>query len=140
MNSRRIDADPTVNLDARDALPALAALLPAINGRGGTKRDVQTAVELVEQSGNVTRLVDTAASFAMKTSWSATAQGRLSTIPLEARLALEMMTHEDDERRALEGELAALEERWKEAEEIAEISDNMFLPSSITDWMSRIRG
>ena len=140
MNSRRIDAGPTVNLDARDALPALAALLPAINGRGGTKRDVQTAVELVEQSGNVTRLVDTAASFAMKTSWSATAQGRLSTIPLEARLALEMMTHEDDERRALEGELAALEERWKEAEEIAEISDNMFLPSSITDWMSRIRG
>jgi hypothetical protein len=51
-----------------------------------------------------------------------------------------MMTHEDDERRALEGELVALEERWKEAEEIAEISDNMFLPSSITDWMSRIRG
>jgi hypothetical protein len=51
-----------------------------------------------------------------------------------------MVTHEDDERRALQGELAALEERWKEAEEIAGISDNMFLPSSVTDWMSRIRG
>ena len=76
----------------------------------------------------------------MKTGRSATSQGRLSNIPLEARLALEMATHEDDERRALEGELAVLEERWKEAEEIAEISDNMFLPSSITDWMSKIRG
>jgi hypothetical protein len=58
---------------------------------------------------------------------------------LEARLALEMMTHEDDECRALEGELSVLEERWKEAEEIAGISDNMFLPASVTDWMQRIR-
>lgn len=140
MNSGRINSGRTVNLESFDALPALAALLPAVNGRGGTKRDVQTAVELVEQAGNATRLLDTAASFAMKTGRSATSQGRLSNIPLEARLALEMITHEDDERRALEGELAVLEERWKEAEEIAEISDNMFLPSSITDWMSKIRG
>lgn len=129
----------TVNLEPRDALPALAALLPIVNGRGGTKRNVQTAVEIVEQAGNATRLLNTAASFAMKSSWNATLQGRLSTIPLEARLALEMVTHEDDERRALEGELAALEERWKEAEEIAGISDNMFLPSSVTDWIQKIR-
>jgi len=129
----------TVSLEPRDALPALAALLPAVNGSGGTKRHVQTAVELVEEAGNATRLLNTAASFAMKKGWNPTMQGRLANIPLEARLALEMVTHEDDERRALEGELAALEERWKEAEEIAEISDNMFLPSSVTDWMSRIR-
>ena len=129
----------TVNLAPRDALPVLAALLPTVNGRGGTKRNVQTAVELVEQAGSATRLLNTAASFAMKTSWNATMQGRLLAIPLEARLALEMVTHEDDERRALEGELAVLEERWKEAEEIAGISDNMFLPSSITDWIQKIR-
>jgi hypothetical protein len=129
----------TSNLEPRDALPALAALLPAVNGSGGNKRHVQTAVELVEEAGNATRLLNTAASFAMKKGWNPTTQGRLSNIPLEARLALEMVTHEDDERRALEGELAVLEARWKEAEEIAEISDNMFLPSSITDWMSKIR-
>ena len=128
------------NREPRDALPALAAFLPLVNGADGTRRHVQTAVELVEEAGNATRLLNTAASFAMKHGWNPTMQGRLSNIPLEARLALEMITHEDDERRALEGELAALEERWKEAEEIAEISDNMFLPSSITDWMSRIRG
>lgn len=129
----------TSQLDSRDALPALAALLPAVNGRGGTKRNVQTAVELVEQAGHATKLLNTAASFALKPSWNATLQGRLMNIPLEARLAIEMMTHEDDERRALEGELAALEERWKEAEEIAGISDNMFLPASITDWIHKIR-
>lgn len=129
----------TVNLEPRDALRALASLLPAVNGRGGTKRNVQTAVELVETAGNATKLLNTAASLAMKPGWSATTQGRLSIIPLEARLALEMATHEGDERRALEGELAVLEARWKEAEEIAGISDNMFMPASVTEWIRKVR-
>lgn len=38
-------------------------------------------------------------------------------------LALEMALHEAAERRALEGELAELESRWREAEEIARIAD-----------------
>jgi hypothetical protein len=76
---------------------------------------------------------------ATKISWNAMSQGKLSKIPIEARLALEMVTHEDDERRALEGELAVLEARWKEAEEIAGISDNMFLPASVTEWMRKVR-
>lgn len=38
-------------------------------------------------------------------------------------LALEMSLQEDSERRALEGELAALEAAWREAEEIARIAD-----------------
>jgi len=38
-------------------------------------------------------------------------------------LALEMSLQEEAERRALEGELAALEAAWREAEEIAQIAD-----------------
>jgi hypothetical protein len=38
-------------------------------------------------------------------------------------LALEMVLHEQSERRALEGELATLEAAWREAEEIAGIAD-----------------
>ncbi|CAN5675529.1 hypothetical protein BH23GEM10_BH23GEM10_01430 [soil metagenome] len=38
-------------------------------------------------------------------------------------LALEMALHEEAERHALEGELAALEAAWREAEEIAHIAD-----------------
>ncbi len=41
----------------------------------------------------------------------------------EEALALEMALHEESERRALEGELAALEAAWREAEEIAQIAD-----------------
>jgi hypothetical protein len=52
-------------------------------------------------------------------------------VPKTIRLALEMAAHEDTERRALEGELAMLEAQWKDAEEIAGISDNMFLPPSV---------
>ena len=128
-----------VNLEPHDALPALAALLPTVNGRGGTRRSVQSAVDLIEESGSTTQLLNAAASLAMKTGWNATMQGRLSTIPIEARLALEMVTHEEDERRALEGELATLEERWKEAEEIAGISDDMFMPASVTEWIQKMR-
>ncbi len=39
------------------------------------------------------------------------------------RLALEMVLHEDDERRAMSGELGALYARWEDAERIAKISD-----------------
>jgi hypothetical protein len=38
-------------------------------------------------------------------------------------LALEIALHEESERRALQGELVALELAWREAEEIAAIAD-----------------
>jgi hypothetical protein len=39
-----------------------------------------------------------------------------------------MALHEESERRALEGELAGLKAAWRQAEEIAAISDNLLLP------------
>lgn len=50
----------------------------------------------------------------------------LFRLPAVDRLALEMASNEDIERRALQGELAALADAWKEAEEIAHISDELF--------------
>ena len=49
----------------------------------------------------------------------------LPRLPLVDRLALEMAAHEDIERQALEGELAALAAAWAEAEEIAAIADGL---------------
>ncbi|MDQ2890763.1 MAG: hypothetical protein M3R65_09500 [Gemmatimonadota bacterium] len=121
------------------ALPALAAMLPTVNGRGGGAKQVQSAVELIAEAGNPNRLLETAASLLLKPGRFAPSDGKISTLPIEARLALEMMTHEDAERRALEGDLSVLEERWKEAEEIAAISDNMFLPTSVTDFITKLQ-
>jgi hypothetical protein len=64
----------------------------------------------------------------------------LTLIPPDLRLALEMVSHEESERRALEGELYLLEEAWKEAEEIAGISDDMFLPEDITSKLDEMKG
>ncbi len=50
-------------------------------------------------------------------------------------LALEMALHEDSERRALDGELAALERAWREAEEIAAIAD--VIPEDPLDRLAR---
>lgn len=47
----------------------------------------------------------------------------LLDVPLVDRLALEMAAHEETERRALEGELEALADAWREAAEIADIAD-----------------
>jgi hypothetical protein len=51
-----------------------------------------------------------------------------------------MATHEESERRALEGELALLEAAWKEAEEIAAIADNLLLPPDIDERVRKARG
>lgn len=50
----------------------------------------------------------------------------LFRLPSVDRLALEMASNEDIERRALEGELTSLAEAWRDAEEIARISDELF--------------
>ncbi|HEX6040056.1 hypothetical protein [Longimicrobium sp.] len=47
------------------------------------------------------------------------------------RLALEIAVHEETERGALAGELAALEEMWRQAEEIARLADA--LPDEVPD-------
>ena len=50
-----------------------------------------------------------------------------------------MAAHEENERHALEGELHLLEAAWKEAEEIAGIADDMFLPASVEDDLARLK-
>jgi hypothetical protein len=49
----------------------------------------------------------------------------LHAVPDVDRLALEMAANEDAERHALAGELAQLQEAWREAEEIAAIADRL---------------
>ena len=52
---------------------------------------------------------------------------RLAGLPAGDRLAIEMWLSEEDEARALSGELALLERQWKEAEELAAIADGLSL-------------
>jgi hypothetical protein len=50
-----------------------------------------------------------------------------------------MALHEEQERRALKGELKALEAVWKQAEEIAAISDSLLLPEGADEFLEEHR-
>ena len=51
-----------------------------------------------------------------------------------------MALHEDAERRAMAGELALLEVAWRDAEEVAAIADDMFVPTGVQATLARLRG
>jgi hypothetical protein len=130
-------------LSGEEAVRAAGALLPMLNQRGGNKAEVQDAVGIVEQAGTPERLFEIAARDLAASDLSGfTLKKRkhaLKRVPLATRLALEMATHEESERRALEGELAILEEAWREADEIAAIADDMFIPASVDEELARLK-
>jgi hypothetical protein len=69
------------------------------------------------------------------TEWS---HGLAALDPVD-RLALEMALHDDQERAALDGEMRALEEAWREAESLAAIADGLGLPTRVERALGRLR-
>ena len=64
---------------------------------------------------------------------------RLATLPAGDRLAVEMWLSEEDEARALAGELALLERQWNEAEQLAGIADSLAVPDEVTQEIDKRR-
>jgi hypothetical protein len=134
---------------------AAGLILPAANRFGGSKSQVAGAVSWIEGRGSAEDFLRGIAHSAGRGAISAPRpvigkflrSGRRSWMDQDQdvtglagydttlRLALEMALHEDAERRALDGELAQLEEAWRDAEEIAGIADNMFLPPGVDDFL-----
>jgi hypothetical protein len=138
----------SVTLTGDQAIRVARTLLPRINAAGGTGATVREAVDLLEATPRANDLFTQVAGpqRAHGAWWNVPARLRqfesgqsLKSLPVAVRLALEMTLHEEDERRALEGELATLEARWKEAEEIAAISDDMILPAGIMDRFRKLK-
>lgn len=134
------DAD-TTDIRGDDAIKAAAQLLPRVNRDGASAKVVQEAVALASKTSDSRQsFTDAAHLAARKRSWNDFGKGAmLKHMDLELRLALEMISHEDSERRAMEGELRVLEEAWREAEEIAGISDNLFLPAEISTQLEKMQ-
>lgn len=112
-----------------------AALVPHLNGWGGSKLAVQRAVHEIESEGHPGRFVSHVAGLGYR-DWRGRS-GYIRSMPDSTRLALEMALHEERERRALEGELWILEKAWKEAEEIAAIADSLLLPAGTDAFFDR---
>jgi len=113
-----------------DAQRILGATLPAINRRGGSKGTVQDAVSRIEDAGGPEAFFNEAirTGHINRRLLMRSPEGLVARYAPQVRLALEMALHEEQERRALEGELQLLEAAWREAEEIAAISDDLLLP------------
>jgi hypothetical protein len=140
-----------VALHGDEALAVARRLLPYINSAGARQSQVAEAVSVLENASGPSNLFgNTAVAWrslaearARKVMWNWRSNGpvgQISLLPAPVRLALEMSLHEEDERRALEGELWQLEDRWREAEEVAAISDDMFVPSGVTAILKRLKG
>jgi len=108
---------------------AAARILPHLNPLGGNQATVREAVHWLEAVGGPERALHTFA----RSRWLRPALDNvdrsLITVHPEARLALEMSLHEDEERRAMRGELTILRWAWEREEDIAAISDSLFDPS-----------
>jgi len=107
---------------------ALGTLLPYLNRSGAREGQVREAVEVIDSNSSIRQLFTGAARTQQwRQAGVELMVGRsyVSALQPRLRLAMEMVLHEEGERQALEGELAELHERWKEAEEIGRIADGL---------------
>jgi hypothetical protein len=130
-----------LQLRGRDTTALLRRLLPRINRGGASRARLQESVAMIEQAGGSERFGEWAAT--QRRAWGARQAmgdtGDLQHIPAPARLAFEMAVHEDSERRAMHGELAALEAEWRAADEIARIADDLLPNPSVQQRLDRLR-
>ena len=152
----------TMIVHGSEALGLAGQLMAHANRRGGGRKAVRAAVARIEEAGHPEAFLPRAADLALrdisklprskkktmekvlgnKNKLEQLAQplpGSLAGLKVDMRLAIEMATHEQAEREALEGELKELEARWRQAEEIARIADNLFVPESVEDFIEEER-
>jgi len=116
------------------ATHTMRGLLTAMNFFGGRRKEVDTAISLLNRTGDSASYIARVAA-----AGRATGSENIRHLPPDVRLGLEMALHEASERRALEGELAALRDEWQMAEEIAGIADNMFVSSATVEKLDRLK-
>jgi len=109
---------------------------PALNANGATPKNVKEAVQEIEDAGSPERFFLRARDFGSQPGYR---YSDIRGFPAHLRLAFEMAAHEESERAAVEGELAQLEADWREAEELASIADNMFIPQAVSEFIQRHR-
>jgi hypothetical protein len=150
--------------EGEQALHVASRIIPAANRFGGSKKAVAEAVSKIESAGSSERFLERLGSVSrvltragLNDDWTPDRPGRklsrftrrgsknswntgIFALDSVQRLALEMALHEETERAALQGELVALEAAWRDAEEIAGISDSLLVPSDVDATFTRLKG
>ena len=113
-------------------------IVPKMNRMGGKRSTVQSAVAEIERYGHPDAFLEDVVEGHRFTDRKGV-PGYVNKMPESTKLALEMALHEEQERRALEGELWRLERAWEEAEEVAAIADDLLLPEGTEAQLERFR-
>ncbi len=137
--SGRFWADKREWFEGEDARRAMNAVMRLINFGGAPDQQVKRAVSQIESHKHPGAFLNDVVGKDVYRDSKGT-PGWIHVMPKPTRLALEMAVHEEDERRALEGELWRLEQAWRDAEEIAAISDNLLLPKRTEEFMANQHG
>ena len=111
--------DERLVLPAEHARAVLRRGMVALNAPGAPSEAVRATVGLLAASGSAEGFLHNAAVERLPVSDPALPPAQRSL----RMLALEMAVHDELERDAMRGELSALEEAWRQAEEIAGIAD-----------------
>ncbi len=144
-------------IHGREAERIASVLIPKVNRFGASKREVAEAVREIESFGSASAYLEHLTKMSSTYTRPRPTRKRRSRwtsgygsgdyrkfglfgLPSAHRVALEMALHEETERRALEGELQELERAWREAEEVAAISDDLLVPAGVGAELRRLKG
>lgn len=117
-------------LRGEDALSFLRLALPALNRNGAPAKRVRLAVDHIEAAGTAAAYLDEFRTHDHSY--------HLRALPRSVLLAFEMALFEEDERRALAGEIDRIRDAWVEAEELAAIVDELIPPVGWDDFRARV--
>ena len=123
----RYDLDGVLALTGQHARRALERSLVGVNEKGGKRDQLRDAVGLITARSPEEYIRQTARTRVFLGKRKGEEHRRIAPVH---SLALEMALHEEQERRALAGELGTLEAAWRDAEAIANLADRLALEGS----------
>ncbi len=130
-------------LQGAEAMRVAGLVLPKMNYMAGSKQTVEDAVSQIEMVGDPVAYLervphDLSQQDRLK-GVKPKKQGLINSLPKPTKLALEMALHEEQERRALAGELKGLEMAWRAADEVAQIADDLLVPEEVTARLEHLK-
>ncbi len=122
-------------VEGDDAQRALRIILPLLNESGSNTQQVAEATAHISS----THVTEQRVLFGGRNSWDRLTRSDLASVYKPRRLALEMLVHEQSERRWLAGELLDLELEWRTANEIAAIADSILRDPAVEASLDALR-
>lgn len=124
-----------------DAKKVASKVFPLVNQRGARLDTVKEAVSLLSEVGGPEAFLQetwgkgrprpgSSIRWVMSLDRKGANVGALNPL---SRIAIEMALHQEQERKAMKGELDELKAAWRAAEELAQISDNLLVPEEVEE-------